>query len=125
MSTKAAASAKSDQAQSVSHEKRRERRAKMAKFVAEHPTWSMRRVAAKLSMNPSMIRIACEEHGVPVPTQPRSQGTTVYAVISGLLAGKPQVQVANELKVHKQYVFDVKKRAMEAGIKFPPAKASG
>jgi hypothetical protein len=52
----------------------------------------------------------------------RGRTDRVFGVIAMLLKGKPQLEVAEELQVSRQYVNEIKQQAEKAGIQFPGAK---
>ena len=76
---------------------------------------------AEFDMSEEEVKRRCRIAGLSWK-KPSARKDKTLRIIAGLLQGKAQYVVADELEVSRQYVNEVKHTAEKAGIQFPGAK---
>lgn len=101
----------------LSHEDRRKRREEIAQFIAAGHT--RKEAMRKFNVSTGQVDRSCIENGVTAPydaTIGRSKNWSFCRVLSHLLMGKSRQEVAAELGVSRQYVYQVIDQAISHGL---------
>ncbi len=108
----------------LTHSERQERRKQIAKEVEAEGRTALAVTAACMRhrVTAYTVRAACEEAGVKIIARKRGVQAqpSAFKILAELLKGDlRQSEIADRLKVSRQYVSVIKKTAEDCGIVFP------
>lgn len=101
----------------MTHEERRARRREMAQFAKENGVAATVQV---FRVSDNTVRSACYEYAVTPPrSNPPTLGPSALRVLVLLMHGNKPADIAAEFGFTRQYVCDLRKRAVAEGFHFP------
>lgn len=76
-------------------------------------------ISNSLDLPVHFVRKIIHKHGIKIIPQTKSDNIDLYKIIAMLMEGEKLIAIGSKFGVTRQYVFLIKEKCLQAGIKLP------